>query len=177
MNQQYAPKQITLRPSDVVVALQLALTPGAQFKNIAESTAISAGECHNAVRRLRLSLLLLPDERRPSVDALHEFLVHGAPYAFPPVLGPQLPGLPTAHASPVFTGIVESGDVYVWPHADGPARGQSLIPLHPGASLLPSLNEPLYDLLSIADALRVGTTRVRKIAADLLRARLAETNR
>jgi hypothetical protein len=165
-------KQLTLRPSDVVVVLQLALTPGAQFKHIAESTAISAGECHNAVRRLMLSSLILPDERRPLKDALREFLVYGAPYAFPSVMGPALIGVPTAHASPAFNGIIESPDAYVWPFADGTMRGESLVPLYQGAPSLPSRNPALYELLSIVDALRVGTTRVRKVAAELLTARL-----
>lgn len=170
-------RQITLRPSDIVVSLQLALTPRAQFKFIAESTALSAGECHNAVRRLRLASLVLADERRTSADALHDFLVHGAPYAFPPMIGPSLPGVPTAHSSPAFAGIVESPDAYVWPHADGSAHGQSLAPVYPAAPGLPSRNQPLYELLSIADALRVGTPRIRKIAGELLHARLTGLHR
>jgi hypothetical protein len=142
------------------------------FKNLADSTAISAGECHNAVGRLRLAQLILADERRPSLDALHEFLLHGAAYAFPPILGALLPGVPTAHASTAFSGIVESADIHVWPHAEGSARGQSLVPLYPGATALPALNRPLYELLTIVDALRVGTTRVRTVAGELLRVRL-----
>jgi len=168
-------KQPTLRPSDLVVALQLALTPEAQFKSVSERTEISTGECHNAVRRLRLSALVLDDERRPSTTALFDFIVHGVPYAFPSVLGASLPGVPTAHTAPAFRGILESPDGYVWPHADGSARGQSLVPLYPGAPLLPGRNQPLYELLTIADALRVGTTRVRKVAAELLQARLGGT--
>lgn len=170
-------KQITLRPSDLVVALQLAITPRVHFKAIADSASISAGECHNAVRRLGLASIILTEERRPSTDALHEFVVRGAPYAFPPILGASLPGVPTAHSSPAFAGIVESSDGFVWPFAEGPARGQSLLPLYPHAPDLPQRNQPLYELLAIADALRVGTTRTRKIAADLLHARLTETNR
>lgn len=170
-------KQITLRPGDIVVALQLALMPAAQFKQIAESTAISAGECHNAVRRLRLSSLILADERRPLRDSLHDFLVHGAPYAFPPVSGPAVLGVPTAHTSPAFNGIIESPDGYVWPHADGTVRGDSLVPLYAGAPSLPRRNRELYELLAIVDALRVGTTRVRKVAAELLHTRLVAAKR
>jgi hypothetical protein len=166
-------KQPTLRPSDLVVACQLALQPAAQFIHIAESTGISAGECHNAVRRLRLSHLLLADDRRPAVELLCQFLVDGAPFAFPPVLGQTTIGVPTAYSSPAFEGIVESPDKTVWADADGPVRGQSLIPLFPHAAALPGRNQPLYELLGIIDALRVGTTRVRKIAAGLLSDRLS----
>jgi hypothetical protein len=166
-------KQPTLRPSDLVVACQLTITPRAHFADIAEATGISAGECHNAVRRLRLARLLLIDERRPATESLHEFMVHGAPFAFPPILGPEIRGVPTGHAAPPFDGIVESSELLVWADADGSVRGQSLVPLFPGAPALPGRNQQLYDLLAIADALRVGTTRVRKIAAELLATRLA----
>jgi hypothetical protein len=166
-------KQPTLRPSDIVVACQLATTPSAHFINLAESTGLSAGECHNAVRRLRYSHLLLADERRPSNEVLHNFLVQGAPFAFPPVLGVQTIGVSTAQSSPAFRALVGTADGIVWPHAQGEARGQSLIPLFPGAPTLSTTNQPLYDLLTIVDALRVGTTRVRNVAADLLAERLS----
>jgi hypothetical protein len=165
--------QLTLRPSDIVVACQLALTPSAQFSALAESTGLSTGECHNAVRRLRFARLILPDARRPSIDLLHQFLVEGVPFAFPAMLGAPTVGVPTAHSSPVFRELVESSEGYVWPDADGAARGQSFIPLFPGAANLPSRNAPLYDLLTIIDAVRAGSARIRKIAADLLADRLS----
>jgi len=166
-------KQPTLRPSDLVVACQLAITPAAQFLQLARATGLSAGECHNAVRRLRLARLILIDERRPSIELLQQFLVHGAPVAFPAILSTTTIGVSTAHSSPAFHAIVESSEGFVWPHADGTARGQSLIPLFPGARELPGRNQPLYELLTIIDALRVGTTRVGKVAAELLAERFS----
>ena len=167
------PKQPTLRPSDLVVACQLAITPYAQFAGIAEATGLSVGECHNAVRRLRLASLILADERRPSSEILGHFLAQGAPFAFPPVLGAPTIGVATAHSSPAFKTILESTERFVWPYADGTSRGHSLIPLFPGAPALSGRNQPLYELLTIIDAIRVGTTRVRTLAADLLRERLS----
>src|ERR1035437_2487649 len=168
-------RQPTLRPSDLVVACQLATTPSAQFLQLARSTGISTGECHNAVRRLRFSHPVWPDERRPSSEVLHNFLVQGAPFAFPPVLGVQTIGVSTAHSSPAFRTLLVTSEGIVWPHAQGEARGQSLIPLFPGAPTLSTRNPPLYDLLTIVDALRVGTTRIRRVAAELLAERLART--
>jgi hypothetical protein len=170
-------RQITLRPTDIVVALQLAITPRAQFKALSKNTAISTGECHNAVRRLGLAELLHSDERRPTRDALQEFIVYGVPYAFPATRAPSVLGVPTAHASPAFRGIVESPDVIVWAHADGRVRGDSVVPMYPAAPKLPELNPALYELLTIVDALRIGTTRLRKVAAELLASRLAGANR
>ncbi len=165
-------QQITLRPSDVVVACQLALTPSAQFTALANATGLSTGECHNAVRRLRLARLIFPDERRPSIELLHRFLIEGAPFAFPAILGPHTIGVPTVHSAPPFRGIVESSDGFVWPDVDGTGRGQSIVPLFPGAPYLPLRNASLYDLLAIVDAIRAGSTRVRTLAAALLADRL-----
>jgi hypothetical protein len=165
-------KQPTLRPSDVVVACQLAITPEAKFVDLADATGISAGECHNAVRRLRLARILLAEERRAAPEVLRLFLVEGAPFAFPPVLGSQTIGTATALSAPVFLDKVDSPEGFVWPDAAGTARGQSLIPLFPGAPSLPARNQPLYELLAIIDALRIGTTRVRAIASELLTDRL-----
>jgi hypothetical protein len=165
-------KQATLRPSDVVVACELALSPASQFATLADATGLSAGECHNAVRRLRLARLILSDERRPANEVLLRFLLEGAPFAFPPMIGPDSIGIPTAHSAPAFREHVSSTGGIVWPTADGTARGQSLTPLYPGAVELVSRNRPLYDLLTIIDAARVGTSRIRKIAGDLLAERL-----
>ena len=170
-------KQPTLRPSDIVVACQLALTPAAQFAILAQLTGISAGECHNAVRRLRLARLILQDERRPALDVLHRFLIEGVPFAFPPVTGPDSIGIATAHSAPVFREIVGSSTGFVWPAADGTSRGQALTPLFPGAADLESKNRPLYDLLTIIDAARVGTSRIRKIASEMLAERLSGQKR
>jgi hypothetical protein len=166
-------KQPTLRPGDLVVACQLAITGPALFADLASATGLCTGECHNAVRRLRLARLLLPDERRPAREILHHFLVHGVPFAFPPILGVPTVGTPTAHAAPAFRGVVATADGFVWPYADGTAHGQSLLPLFHGAPALASRNQPLYDLLTIVDALRIGTARVRKVASDLLAERFS----
>ncbi len=168
-------KQPTLRPSDIVIACQLTLSPLAQFASLATSTGISAGECHNAVRRLRQARLILADERRPATEVLRLFLEQGAPFAFPAVVGPPAVGIATGHVSEPFRGAIHASDGFVWPHADGTARGQSLTPLFPGATGLPDRNAPLYELLTIIDALRTGTTRVRKIAAELLAMRFGDT--
>lgn len=107
------------------------------------------------------------------MDSLHQFIVNGAPFAFPAMSGATAVGVPTAHASALFKGIVETSDSIVWPYADGRVTGQSLVPLFHRAPELEGRNDALYDLLAITDALRVGTTRVRNIAAELLAARLA----
>jgi len=82
-------------------------------------------------------------------------------------------GVPTAHGGPAFEAVATTTDHFVWPAADGSVRGRSLVPLFPGAAELPGKNAELYKLLTLVDALRTGTARVRGLAADLLVARLS----
>lgn len=137
---------------------------------------MSVGECHNAVRRLALAGLLSPETRRPVRELLTRFLLHGVPHAFPPVIGPPGPGVQTALAAPVFTGLAAADERYVWPDAEGPDRGLSLLPLYPAATRVARSNRRLYDLLAIVDTLRVGRPRERKAAEALLRELLHTPN-
>ena len=164
--------QITLRPSDVVVACELTLSESVQFAAISDATGISVGECHGAVQRLVQASLVSPTSRRSIGELLVRFLVFGVPHAFPPTIGPAVIGVPTAHAAPVFEGLIEAPEPYVWPELDGTVRGLALTPLYPRASELARKNPPLYALLAIVDALRVGHAREREVAERLLRERM-----
>jgi hypothetical protein len=158
----------TLRPHDVAVALQLVLTPDAPFTALQEQTGLSLGEVHNAVRRLQHARLVSGASRRAVIPALMEFLSAGVPYAFAGALGPEAPGVPTAHSAPPLSRSFRSAQKVVWPSGDGTARGHSLTPLLPAAATLPGRNPKLYRLLALVDALRVGRARERAIAQELL---------
>jgi hypothetical protein len=168
-------RQPTLRPGDIVVALQLALEATASFAELSAATWLSAGECHNAVRRLSISGLLSPGTRRPVRELLTRFLLHGVPHAFPALIGPPSIGVLTAHSAPAFAGRVATDERFVWPDAGGTERGLALIPLFPGAPRTAGKNPALYHLLAIVDALRVGHARERKAAEALLQERLTAT--
>ena len=155
------------------MACQLASTPTAGFAELSDFIGLSTGECHNAVRRLEMAGLLNPGSRRPVVELLIRFLVHGVPHAFPAVIGPAAVGVPTAQSAPVFKDLVVSDEAYVWPDVDGTARGLALLPLFPKAAMTVRRNRRLYEALAAIDALRVGQARERKLAEELLRARLA----
>src|SRR3977135_2878723 len=109
-------KQQALKPIDVVVCCQLAVTPDAAFKALSRSTGISVGECYNAVRRLRVASLLNPIVRRPTTELLLRFLVHGVPHAFAPQAGPVVVGVPTGLGAPVFSEYLSAPESYVWAH-------------------------------------------------------------
>jgi DNA-binding Lrp family transcriptional regulator len=161
-----------LRPHDIAVALQLALTPCLPYRRLAEAVGLSQGEVHNAVKRLRASRLLRGDTREVNIGALLEFLSGGVPYAFPAEPGPESRGVPTAHSAPPLASEFGGGEEVVWPSLDGQVRGASVEPLLPGAPATVHHNPQLYELLAIVDALRIGRARERQRARTLLQERL-----
>ena len=101
-------------------------------------------------------------------QALVEFLVHGVRYVFAPVLGAETSGIATAAASPALAGKFPAGATVVWPHAEGKARGRSLVPLYRGAAAA-ALEDPwLYRALALVDVLRTGQLQERRQARALL---------
>ncbi|MGQ0815316.1 MAG: hypothetical protein ACT4O1_12800 [Gemmatimonadota bacterium] len=81
--------------------------------------------------------------------------------------------MPTAHAAPALRSDILSHDVVVWPDPNGSAEGEALEPLYDKATVLPQRCRSVYDMLTLVDALRIGRSRERKIAASKLRDRLA----
>jgi hypothetical protein len=61
----------------------------------------------------------------------------------------------------------------VWLQATGDTRGRAVAPLHGAAANLARSDPWMYEMLSLVDALRVGDSRTRRLASELLRARLA----
>jgi len=108
------------------------------------------------------------------MEALRGFISSGVPIAFYPVLGPEAPGVPTAYSAPPLAGQILHERALVWPSASGQVRGDSLIPLFSGAPRLIDRYQPLYELLSLVDAIRVGQARERKLAIEILAERFAQ---
>ena len=52
-------------------------------------------------------------------------------------------------------------------------RGSALLPLYPKLPLAASKDQPLYELLALFDALRIGQAREREMARKLLEERLS----
>jgi hypothetical protein len=170
-------KQPTLRPSDVAVALRLGQAPGARYEDLARGLCLGLAEVHRGVRRLQRAGLLLPGERRINRQALLEFLSHGLRYAFPPVLGPETRGIPTAGSAPALVGKVPSGSAVVWPSAEGTSRGASLLPLYEAAPHAALQDDHLYLVLALVDTLRMGQARERRLAQELLSDELGQVVR
>jgi len=161
-------KQLTLRPSDVAVALWLARAPQAPYQALATALGLGLAEVHRGVRRLEVAGLVAPGERRVHRQALLEFLVHGVRYVFPPLLGAEERGVPTAAGAPALTGKLPAGPAVVWPDESGGGRGRSLLPLYRRAPRAALADDYLYRTLALVDVLRLGQLRERRLAQTLL---------
>jgi DNA-binding Lrp family transcriptional regulator len=171
-------KTMALKPQDVYVVLKLVAAGSrrAPYSRLALELVMSPSEVHACVKRARASGLFHgPDlQNRPNIGALEEFLTHGLKYVFPAERGELTRGVATSYgAAPLRALIAQSGDpIPVWPYAEGKQRGVSLAPLYKTAPLAALRDESFYELLVLADALREGRVRERKIAETELRRRL-----
>ena len=181
--QRAANRQWVLKPQDLAVALKLVVLRGRwlSYAALGEAMYLSRYEAHAAVQRLLAARLLAGagGPPRPVLDALRSFVVHGAPYAYPPVRGELTLGFPTAQAAPPLKGKVDAGEPPpVWPHPEGIVRGQGVLPLYEKLPLAARDDPALYELLALFDALRIGRDRTRELARELLEQRLsAESDR
>lgn len=167
-------EQDTIRPHDVAVALSLLQDEDGRptYAELGALLSLSPSTVHQSVQRMQGSGLLRPGTRMPNRRALSEFLTHGVRYAFPPILGRQAVGVPTAHSGPVLGGQFDAEDALVWPDVRGSVQGTSLTPLYPGATSLPDRAPEVYRLMTLVDAIRAGRARERGNAIAELHHRL-----
>jgi hypothetical protein len=172
------PSQPTLRPFDVAVALRLLLEPEDRYEPLAEALATSTSAVHRAVARLQGAGLLRAASRTVARPALREFLLHGVRYAFPPVRGQEVAGLPTAWSVGDIGALLQDDGApdlahgLVWPDDTGPARGELLVPLFTGAVKVALRDTRLHVLLAAVDAVRAGSSPVRRLVGDYLAERI-----
>lgn len=163
-----------LKPQELLVLLKVCAHPDRKytFAALAQELAMSAAEVHASVKRATGAGLVNQRGRgdwSPIRPALLEFLVHGARYAFPAQLGPVKRGVPTAYgAEPLASQLQNSGDVPVWAHPEGSARGPSISPIYRTAPQAALADSALHRLLALLDGLRIGRVRERELAARLL---------
>jgi hypothetical protein len=171
-------RQMVLKPQDFYLLLALVASSGkgTTYPELAAFTGLSMSEVHAALKRAEAARLLMFEERRPRVlrPALREFLLHGAKYAFPPVRGGMVVGIPTAHAAPPLMAQIapSSEPPPVWPALEGKVRGVALIPIYPSAPAAALRDAALYENLALFDALRAGNARERALAQSAFEARL-----
>ena len=168
---------MTLKEQDVLVLLKLAAHDDGSFTyaGLAQALGMSASEVHAATRRAATAGLFNAQTRTTHHKALLELLVHGLRYVFVPDRGGLTRGIPTAHAAPPLVSVLapSTDPPPVWPDPQGTVRGESFGPLYKSAPEAARKDAQLYELLALVDAVRAGRARERRMAAEMLEARLA----
>lgn len=166
-----------LRPLDLVVALKFHGMPAKErtYQRVASELGISTSQTHTATQRAAAARLLRgatgKEERALRVRPVLPFLVEGVRFTFFPTFGPEARGVPTAAHALGETELL-GGKMVVWPHAEGREWGRALEPLDKCVPAAAADDETLYRSLALIDALRVGGTREREVAARLLASHL-----
>ncbi|MDZ4297301.1 MAG: hypothetical protein U0998_11645 [Moraxellaceae bacterium] len=166
---------MNLKPQDVLVVLGgVCKSPTiSSYQDRSIQLGLSVSEVHAADKRLHAAGLMA--EGRPVIAALEEFLVHGLRYVFVPERGSVVRGIPTAHAGPGLSALFHVDELPpVWPSPEGTVRGLSFSPLYRSAPEAALRDIKLHELLALADALRGGRARERKLAAELIHQHLSD---
>lgn len=148
--------------------------PAWTFERLAEELSLSTSAVHRSLGRAEESGLYDKGRRRLNAPALLEFLVHGAKYMYPGVMGGEARGIPTAWAAAPLAGVISGSDrsAPVWPDALGSARGIAVEPLHPIVPGAAQRDPALAEKLALVDAIRLGDARQRGVAEAELAKRL-----
>lgn len=166
-------KQI-MKPQDVVILLKIIAMEGEDWLQLtlARSLRMSQSEISQSVARARYSGLMNKSNKAVMRETFMDFLQYGLAVVFPAHPGPIVRGMATAHSAAPLNNIVESNETLVWPWTKGQSRGQAVAPLY---STLPEAvlyDNKFYELVALADTLRVGRARERNLALEILRERI-----
>lgn len=160
-----------LKPQDVMVLLRLVgEPPNWSFQQLSVELGMSASEVHQALKRAEESKLYDSQNRKVMKQALLEFITYGVRYVFPAKRLPRGYGIPTAHSAEPLQNLLltDQDDLLVWPHSGGEHFGDAIEPLYRSAPEAASRNPKLHRRLALVDALRIGRTRERTMAAKAL---------
>jgi hypothetical protein len=168
-----------MQGQDIALLLKLSLSKETTLsKDLARELYLSPSEVSKSLQRSKEAglLYLSGAEKRVNRTALLELLVHGLRYVFPPQRGGLTRGLPTgASVAPLSASFAaETEPPPVWPYVEGKTRGLSFSPLYKGAPQAALLDQELYKLLALCDAIRGGRTRERNLASGMLKEALTQ---
>jgi hypothetical protein len=167
---------VGLKPQDILLMMKLISEPGLSQMDLARKLQLSQAEVSHGLKRLKGSHLL-NIEGTIIKEAAIELLVHAVKYFYPAQLGAPSLGIPTAHANPDFKYVKNNkGESYVWPYAEGKAKGIALIPIYPSLPYACSGDKILYRIASLVEMIRAGRARERNIAEDELHKLLKSLN-
>lgn len=162
--------EAAIKSQDIPVLLQvLLLGPRWKYEALETSLGLSKSALHRSLSRCSNAQLLSDSQTQIFTANFIELLVHGVKYIFPAQVGKIVRGIATAHSTAPLNNLIKAEtDVFVWPFPKGKIKGASIEPLY---KLLPAIvesNKPLYEMLALIDAIRVGRAREVQIASKLL---------
>ncbi|MFT5350504.1 MAG: hypothetical protein ACI909_001224 [Planctomycetota bacterium] len=167
-----------LKPQDILVLLKLVAVGNIDwsFNKLAIELSMSPSEVHAASNRALASNLAIQKNKKilPNIGNLEEFLIHGLKYVFVAERGEMVRGMPTGYAAPPLKSkfAADSEPLPVWPDAEGNVRGMAFSPLYKSAPKAARVDEQLYKLLVLVDAIRGGRAREVNFAIKELKKRL-----
>lgn len=160
-----------LKGQDILVLAALAgrREPPPTLKAIAAETGLAVSAVHRSIAQLR-DAQLVDNSRAPQVAQIDEFAAHALRFLFPPRMGGETRGIPTAWAAePLRQRLAPSDSApLVWPDPNGQTRGIALEPLHPAVPEAARRSPALGERLALFDALRLNDARVRGLARQEL---------
>ena len=156
-----------MKEQDLVILLKKLTSKGRylSLRKLAEELGMSASSVSESLERSKKAQLVDRNKKRVNTLALQEFMIHGLAYVFPAETGRVIRGIPAyISASPLKEQVTDSSEQFVWRYIKGNARGQQITPLYPSVPEAALRDEELYQLLVIADTLRMGRSREKEIA-------------
>lgn len=165
---------ITLKPQDVVILLKIVTLGNKDWMNnqLANDLGISPAEISCSLERCRMAKLIDNTKKRVNILSFQDFMIYGLKYVYPILPGAIVRGMPASiSADPIKRKISQGQDSYVWPSKDGTHRGQAILPLYRTVPKACEKDSALYEMLVIADTLRMGRVREIEIAIEELKIR------
>lgn len=167
-------KSSNMSPQDIVVLLKIAVNSDRPLlqMSMAKALFIAQSEMSRSIARSKYAGLLDSSGQKVRRLALMEFIEYGLPYAFPQRPGSIVRGIPTSHSASPLKDKIKSTEDFVWPYANGAAKGQAVIPLYKSVPEAVQHDPLLHELLSLIDAIRLGNSREKNIATSELKKRI-----
>jgi hypothetical protein len=176
----------SLRPQDVLLATRvfsLGLTRSeCTYTGLGAALGLSTSTAFEATARCRSAQLLPPTGWSISQKHLRDLLVVGVPRIFYAIRGGLVHGTATSTSAPPVAGkfkpAAEGTLPVVWCEDEAPdtlPRGEGLEPIYPTVPAAARQDSVVYELLALADVMRIGTAAERTIAAGLIDKRLGFT--
>lgn len=164
-----------LKPQDTLIAIKYWSIHRAgrwlPVRDVADQIGISAGEVSKGAHRLQAARILVSraDQWHAEQGALLEWLSYGVRYAYPVDAGGFGRGMPTAWNCPlVVSDLLPPSPPLVWSVPRGEMDGISIEPIHPAVPQAARLDDRLYQVMALVDAVRLGKPRELGIARNLL---------